>query len=543
MPSPAPTPRAFYLLIALIALAAAGKPILYDTLDPDCFWHLKVAEQIAREGPRPLVDSLSFASVKTPWTPYSWLAELGMKSLWDLGGYRAAILAHALLNAAFVLLVAAACRGMGYQPMSQAHSVLLPGAPDSRHPALAAHATAILPVALFATFISLPYMSFRPATLAIVILAIIACLLERHRERPTRWVWMIVPLTIVLANVHLFAFLVPLWVGCRMAGAWVQSARTHRAGSAGFQHASGSKNASRHYPLLFAATLCASCATPLLPGVLQTIFHYQFADPMVASGQLAEMRPFYTGPLGMISAAMVIAFFIVVLIRRRHLTATDLLLLTLSTALLISKGRYAPLFALIAAPLLVRLVIAHKHETARAALNSASRRRSPLANPLLTPALTLLLALGVIRLIAAFPSADFAAFLNRHGPEAPGYPTAAADYLAQHIPPRTGRILNDFTWGGYLEYRLGPAGFQTLMDGRTQCFSASFWRSFCLGPSAETTRALSLLQADAALLPRTETRLKSALLSLGWRSVYADERAEILLPGATIPSPATASLE
>src|SRR5437763_12165861 len=76
----------FALLVALIALFGAGKPVLYDTLDPDCFWHLRVGEQLLREGVRPLRDSLSFASSREPWTPYSWLAEMGMAKLWALGG-------------------------------------------------------------------------------------------------------------------------------------------------------------------------------------------------------------------------------------------------------------------------------------------------------------------------------------------------------------------------------------------------------------------------------------------------------------------------
>src|SRR5688572_6164803 len=92
------TPRAAYgagfgaaLLVALLALAAAGKAVLYDTIDPDCFIHLLAADQLLSDGIGPLVDRQSFASVQTPWTPYSWLAELGMKAIWDAGGYRAAV--------------------------------------------------------------------------------------------------------------------------------------------------------------------------------------------------------------------------------------------------------------------------------------------------------------------------------------------------------------------------------------------------------------------------------------------------------------------
>src|SRR3954467_7460292 len=114
-PSPTPSPAAprtgvgFLLLVGLVALVAGGKAVLFDTIDPDCFWHLKVAEQLRAEGVRPVVDRLSFASVQTAWAPYSWLAELGMKATWDAGGYRAAVLVQALMQAALAAAIALGC--------------------------------------------------------------------------------------------------------------------------------------------------------------------------------------------------------------------------------------------------------------------------------------------------------------------------------------------------------------------------------------------------------------------------------------------------
>ena len=70
-----PRTPGFWLLIAMLALVAGGKAILYDTLDPDCFWHLRVAAQLEHDGIGPIVDHLSFASSPQPWTPYSWLGE------------------------------------------------------------------------------------------------------------------------------------------------------------------------------------------------------------------------------------------------------------------------------------------------------------------------------------------------------------------------------------------------------------------------------------------------------------------------------------
>jgi hypothetical protein len=57
------------LLIVLIALAAGGKAVLFDTIDPDCFLHLLAADQLLSDGVGPLVDRQSFPSVSAPRTP------------------------------------------------------------------------------------------------------------------------------------------------------------------------------------------------------------------------------------------------------------------------------------------------------------------------------------------------------------------------------------------------------------------------------------------------------------------------------------------
>src|SRR5688572_32862031 len=96
--------KGFLLLAALIALVPAGKAILYDTIDPDCWIHLYIADQLVRDGIGPIVDEHSYMTTKEPWTPYSWLAELGMKAAWDQFGYRASIVCQALMAAALVVL-------------------------------------------------------------------------------------------------------------------------------------------------------------------------------------------------------------------------------------------------------------------------------------------------------------------------------------------------------------------------------------------------------------------------------------------------------
>ena len=134
--------------------------------------------------------------------------------------------------------------------------------------------------------------------------------------------------------------------------------------------------------------------------------------------------------------------------------------------------------------------------------------------------------------IARFPSADtpMSQWIDRISPES-AYPTAAADFVASHIPPRSGRILNEFTWGGYLEWRLGPT-YQTFLDGRTQLFSAAFWKSTYAATPETRTAYLSTIVADAAVLPKSGSILRESLQKLGWTTEYSDKTAEVLVPPA-----------
>jgi hypothetical protein len=526
----------FWLMIALLALFAATKVIVYDTLDPDCFWHLRVADQLHRDGIGPIVDDLSFASNREAWTPYSWLAELGMKALWDHGGYRSAIAFTAFVEAGIIVLLAMCCLAAQRTPRYLATIICT--------------ATGL--------FLILPFLSFRPVTLAFFLMFAIAYLLlrdlrfggptpaRRYSEEPaacgfadqhspgfadqhasirqaasgqdqlenhppggapasSRLIWLIVPLTVLLTNIHLFSFFVPAMVLAFAIGAMLE----------------GDMRRTRRYAALATVTALACLATPMLPGLIKTIFFYSAQDRMVAGPVIVEMQSIFRGPVGYATVGGLIAVLFCIGRQYRLVHAGQLICIVAASLLLLKLGRFAPIFALAACPALAATFPAVKDRL--------------LGKRAIIGLLACVVLIGTGRMILAFPSpsTSISSWVNRHGPDTPGYPCAAADFIDRSIQNPTGHLINEFSWGGYLAWRLAGK-YQVLLDGRTQVYPQKVWTATYLGSDADRRQFLAHIQADAALLPANKSCFRPTLIQLGWTSIYKDDRAEVLVPPSTV---------
>ncbi len=449
---------------------------------------MRVGQEITRQNwPHPLIDDLSFASTRQPWTPYSWLAEIGMNKLWDAGGLRAAVAVQAILESAFIVLLGLCALEF---------STFVHGQPRYLASILAAAMGGIL---------SLAYLSFRPVTAALTGLALIAWLLlrDRRKNQKSKAVWLIPPITALLINIHFFAFFAPVWIASLLIGDAIQSRRFPRRWSA-----------------LFLVTVAACCLTPMLPGMIRSIFDYAQNDVMVQSKTIAEFHPFYQGMAGHISAAIVALLLISAIwqsTRSKRIPLGELIWLAVGTALLFRLGRMAPLFAIIAAPIFAAVL---------PKLSDRMLTRKPIL-----AIFSIVLVLTAWPIAKAFPrpTRSLSSWLNRNGPDAPCYPCSAADYVEENIPPKTHHLLCEFTWGGYIEWRLGDK-FQTLMDGRTQLFPAEFWNTVALGSVQDRRAYFAKTPADAAILRTSQNPFAEPLTDLGWKVVYKDEFAEVLVP-------------
>jgi hypothetical protein len=430
-----------------------------------------------------------------------------MKWLWDTGGYRLTLLARAAMVALTVLFVALASLQLAHR-----------GRRDSDP---TRYMSVVLAMAVFA-FFAFPHLSFRPATAAILLMAVCAWLFLRDRavaER-SKAVWLVIPITALMINLHLSAIVIPMWVGALFAGALIEyrSARDPRS--------------IRRYAILLISSALACLATPLLPGVIAAAWHYQARDVMVASHLITEMAPIWSGIGGAITMGLVALLFLAAWKGRRQLRIGEWLWLIVGLVLMLRLGRFAPIFALIAAPVLGATI--------------PRMSDKPLVRGPIQIVIALALLSFVVRVAARFPARDLSLcdWLNRDYLLF-RYPCVAADWVEANISPRldsrSGRLINEFNWGGYLEWRLGPQ-FQTLLDGRTQLFTADFWNHTLLAPDEATLAAfLNDQHADAAILPTGKSRFRSALQQLGWTSAHKDEVGEVWLPPSKAPSSAPAT--
>jgi hypothetical protein len=335
---------------------------------------------------------------------------------------------------------------------------------------------------------------------------------DRSRGERTAAIWFCPLIAALVVNLHLYAVFIPMWFGVLLTAAlWERIAVAAPA-----ERPEADRRVARCF-WLAATSSIGCCMTPMLPGLITAGLHYTSHDPMVASGHIAEMRPFFHGTFGQIGAAIVVGAILVVLVRLPRFRAGERLLLALAVVLLTQWGRFAPLFAVMVAPLLA-VAIGGLPDRALA-------RRS------LAVAMSAVLAIAVVRIVAAFPQEDqpLQAWLNRHGDDAPGYPSNAAAYVQANVSPNTGRLISEFSWGGYLEYELGDR-YQVFLDGRTQLFTPAFWEATYLSGAVQREQFLKQVEADAAILPVKSSLFRHALVNNGWTSVWRDERSEVLLP-------------
>ena len=459
-------------------LAAFG--IVFLTVFPptllvaDTWLTLVAGREVAEHG-LPTHDELTVLGFGRTWTDQQWGAQVIAYGAHALGGYGLlAVVAGAFVLSAFAL-AAAAARSLGAGPRA---IVLL-----------------FFPVLLAAPWA----FTVRAQVFALPLFAGLLWLLATEARRPTRRVYLVLPLLLVWANVHGSVALAALLTVLLGAIELVRS-----RGRSGL----------RSVALVVLPPL-AVLATPYGPATTARYYHLLLVDPPFPRELVTEWRR--SDPSGKTLVFFLLAALAVVLVvwGRRRLTAFDVATLALTFVGALTAIRGIPWFALAC---LVLLPVA----IGKALEGSTPRARRPLDGVLAFGAVALLLVFSGVALVRGeswylknWPEAAITAVRSASAaePESRVFATSRdADWVLWRVPDLRGRLAYDVRFEIY-----DQPTFERIVRFRGE--QGADWKSLADGYE------VVVLETDQ----EPSSHVEDFLAEPGARVAYQDERVTVVL--------------
>jgi hypothetical protein len=465
----------------------------------DYWWHLRTGQLIAETGAVPRVDPYTYTVPGAPWVDIHWLHQLGLHALHSLGGHAAVVWGKLALVFALLAILGT----IGYR---------------RQRPYVTAFA--LTGMLLVACDRFMP----RPELPTFVCLAAVLALLDRYTRRGDVWVYAIVAVQLVWVNVHgLFA------LGIAVCGIQLVSEIVQPLVAPGQRLR---RDRVQRLAAVTALAALASFANPnFVDGALYPIQQLGMIGPPDERGAfgsiVAELIPPLGGhqPLNSVAIGLVAALaacsFGAMAINWRRIHASDPLLWVAFLYLGLGAKRNLALFAIVAAPILVRN------------WNQVLDAR-PLG-PRLRRAGAALVALAMAALVLDVVQQRF---FQRIGVlREPGFgamrvlfPIEQAEWIARHRPP--GPVAHHMADGGYLIWRLWP-DYPVMTDGRLEVFGAEKFIELQAGVP-ERFRALDREYQFGAVLVHYSLIVSDAMLwwlylNSNWKLVSVDDAAALFI--------------
>jgi hypothetical protein len=485
------------LSVAVLSWALADRPIL----DTDYFWHLRTGALIAETGSVPRVDPFSYSAPGARWIDLHWLFQVGLHALYALGGHGATRIAGAAL-------------GLGVVGVSAATLW------RNDRPASSGIALALLVVTAGVRFL------LRPDTVSLLLAACVLALLWRDERRNDRWVFAIVPLQLLWANLHGFQAVGLALVAMALASEVCaplggRTRRTERV---------------RRLGVVLALGAVAAVGNPNgLDGALLPLRQLAMIGPTATRGVFGQVVDELRSPLAGFDAHSIPALLAFVTLGagsaaalwldRRNVTLFDVLVWLAFLGLALSAVRNVALFAVAAAPLGAVHLGRWLDDTAR--ISRTAQRAFGAA------------ALGALAVAAGGVAiADAARTNGPRGSSDPAladfwYPERAVDWIERNRPP--GPLYHRMGDGGYVIWRLWPT-YPVLVDGRLEVYGEALYADIEVngGGGPDTFERLDgRYRFGTALLHFGLFRDLSLLAWLvarpEWRLVHVDDVAAVLV--------------
>jgi hypothetical protein len=461
-------PAAMPWLVAMgvyALLIALGPRLLAD---PDTYSHVALGRWIVEHRAVPAGDPFSQTMRGTHWVAFEWLSELIYGGAYALGGWAAVVaLSAAAAAAAFGQLTRFLLRE--WQPVPTLMAVLA------------------------ALVLTSPHILARPHLLALPLMVGWVAALIRAVDTGHRPPWYMIPLMTLWANLHgSFSF------GLVMIGPIACEALWYAPRPERWRVA-------RQWTLFAAVALIAACLNPYGPEIiLATLRTAALGDALKI---VTEWRPQdFSRPEAF--EIMMLAGFGFALYRGVKLPPLRIFMLLGVLHLGLSQSRHADLLGLLAPLFLVRPLTEQFGALAAAPIAVGAR-------------------------FGAWPTAAGLLFIAATGVLAarddivPAANITPASALESFDVAKAGPILNDYDFGGYLDF----VGIPPFIDGRAELYGSAFilryYDAVSLQDLPDFLRLLDEYRIGVTLLAPTTPAVALLDRLPGWQRVYADKVAVV----------------
>ena len=477
------------VLVWLFVAGASGWKALL--MDGDTGWHIRTGQYILDHGRIPRQDLFSYSKPGAAWFAWEWLSDVVFALLFGAGLKGVVLFAGVLIAALSTIL-------LRYTLWLRTNSLI-----------------ALLTTLLAVGSSSMHFLA-RPHLFTLLLLPICMWLLQRDRVNADGWVWLLVPLVLLWTNLHGGFMVLLACLALLVLGGAVET----------WMRGSGWSFSSRYLALL-AACCAVTLVNPYGVHLHAHIWQYLRSDWIRNLVQEFQAPTFRSEGQLQFEILLILGLMTagVLLIRGK---ITELLWLLFLAHSSLTSVRHAPLYALMAAPLLAVALSDWWKQNARLAGSRSYGRILFQLGEDLRPGFmrtslwvcTPVLALFLINAPASWPR-DF---------PKEAFPTDLIQ-RNQHLLS-DGRVFTSDQWGDYLIYLFYPKQ-KVFFDGRSDFYGEGLGQEY-LALLQGNNRALSIVRQhrfNVMLLP-VEWPLADLLKrEPGWSVVDHSNQAVLFAAG------------
>ena len=411
--------------------------------DPDFWWHLRAGQFIWETRSIPRTDIFSSTFFGREWVAHEWLSEALLYLIHRAFGYVGLVVGFALLISAAMWIT------------------LRRFASRAGHPYVAGLAL------LLGALTAWPTWGVRPQMFSFLFASIFFAVLDGYvRGEGVRRIWWLVPLIVVWVNMHagfaLGLVLIALTIAGLLLDAWLSEEERKELVW------------KRVRTLGFVLAACAAAVVLNPNGVRLYIYPFETLTSQAMMKYINEwFSPDFHEPMFQPFAVMLFATFVLMVLSRKRVRPSSLLMLAATGYAGLRSGRNVPFFALAAMPLLAEHAWIWLSRQTWGVWLTKPEKTEDGTQLFLKVALNILvfivapLALCFIRVqqVAARQAAD----------EAHIFPVAAVEFIRENRLPQP--IFNEYGWGGYMIWKLQP-DYRVYIDGRADVYGDAFMEEF-----------------------------------------------------------------